>query len=92
MERGTERGHGHAWATANLMRWLRQQLQERSPEREHLEAAVAYGDPAEARRVLAHAAFTDAQRRYVDDLLCRWEEALAERYDHPHAPSPDRDR
>ena len=41
--------------------------------REHLEAAVENDDPAEARRVLARAPFSDAQRRYVEDVLAAWE-------------------
>jgi len=46
--------------------------------REHLEAAVEHDDPAEARRVLAHAPFSDAQRRYVDDVLAAWERQKGE--------------
>ena len=68
-----------AVATANLMRWLRRQLRQPTPEREHLEAAVMYGDPGEVRRLLARSPFTDAQRRHVEDLLQRWERALRER-------------
>ena len=40
-------------ATVSLLRWLRRQLREPTPQREHLEAAVANDDPAEARRLLA---------------------------------------
>ena len=40
-------------ATVSLLRWLRRQLRQPTPEREHLEAAVANDDPAEARRLLA---------------------------------------
>jgi hypothetical protein len=43
--------------------------------REHLEAAVENDDPAEARRVLACAEFSEAQRRYVEDVLRAWERA-----------------
>jgi len=46
--------------------------------REHLEAAVENDDPAEARRVLARAEFSDAQRRYVEDVLRAWERQKAE--------------
>jgi hypothetical protein len=56
-----------------LLRWLRRQLRQPLPGREHLEAAVANDDPAEARRLLADAPFTAAQRQYVDDVLARWE-------------------
>ena len=60
-----------------LLRWLRRQLREPTPAREHLEAAVANDDPAEARRVLAGFEFTDAQRRHVEALLDAWEEERA---------------
>jgi hypothetical protein len=61
-------------ATVSLLRWLRRQLRESTPLREHLEAAVANDDPAEARRLLGRFAFSDAQRRHVDVLIARWEE------------------
>jgi hypothetical protein len=57
----------------SLLRWLRRQLREPSATREHLEAAVANDDPAEARRVLRSFDFTDEQRRHVERLLERWE-------------------
>jgi hypothetical protein len=60
-------------ATVSLLRWLRRQLQQPTPVREHLEAAVANDDPAEARRLLARFDFTDAQRRHVEGLIDRWE-------------------
>jgi hypothetical protein len=60
-------------ARVSLMRWLRRQLRQPLPGREHLEAAVANDDPAEARRILAAAPFTQAQRQYVDEVLERWE-------------------
>jgi hypothetical protein len=61
-------------ATVSLLRWLRRQLRQPTPLREHLEAAVANDDPAEARRVVEQIPFTEAQRRHVDGLLARWEE------------------
>jgi hypothetical protein len=61
-------------ATVSLLRWLRRQLRQPMPLREHLEAAVANDDPAEARRVLDRFDFTEAQRRHVEGLLDRWEE------------------
>ena len=60
-------------ATVSLLRWLRRQLREPTPFREHLEAAVANDDPAEARRLLSAVPFTEAQRRHVERLLDRWE-------------------
>lgn len=62
-------------ATVSLLRWLRRQLRQPTPLREHLEAAVANDDPAEARRVLAHFDFTEAQRHHVEGLIDRWEQA-----------------
>jgi hypothetical protein len=61
-------------ATVSLLRWLRRQLRQPIPLREHLEAAVANDDPEEARRLLARFQFTEAQRRHVEGLIDRWEE------------------
>ena len=59
--------------TVSLLRWLRGQLRQPTPEREHLEAAVVNDDPAEARRLLARYPFGDAQRKHVEGLIDRWE-------------------
>src|SRR5262245_25080095 len=64
-------------ARVSLLRWLRRQLRVPGAMREHLEAAVENDDPAEARRVLARAEFSDAQRRYVEDVLSAWERQKA---------------
>lgn len=64
-------------AAVSLLRWLRRQLRQPTPQREHLEAAVANDDPAEARRLVALVPFTDAQRRHVDGLIDRWEQESA---------------
>jgi hypothetical protein len=61
-------------ATVSLLRWLRRQLREPTPLREHLEAAVANDDPAEARRLLEQMPFTESQRRHVEGLIARWED------------------
>jgi hypothetical protein len=61
-------------ATVSLLRWLRRQLRQPTPQRERLEAAVANDDPSEARRLVESIPFTDAQRRHVEGLLARWEE------------------
>jgi Lon protease-like protein len=60
-------------AQVSLLRWLRRQLRQRTPVREHLEAAVENDDPTEARRLVAMFPFTEAQRRNVDQLLDAWE-------------------
>lgn len=57
----------------SLLRWLRRQLAQPMPLREHLEAAVEHDDPAEARRVVEQMQFTDAQRRNVEQLLDAWD-------------------
>ena len=61
-------------ASVSLLRWLRRQLREPTPWREHLEAAVANDDPAEARRLVDRMEFTDAQRHHVGGLIDRWEQ------------------
>ena len=61
-------------ASVSLLRWLRRQLREPTPLREHLEAAVANDDPVEARRLLERMDFTAEQRRHVEGLIDRWEE------------------
>ena len=60
-------------AQVSLLRWLRRQLRQPNPIREHLEAAVENDDPREARRLVASFPFSDAQRRNVDQLLDAWE-------------------
>jgi hypothetical protein len=64
-------------AHVSLLRWLRRQLREPSPVREHLEAAVENDDPAEARRLLERLPFNEAQRRNVEQLLAAWERTLS---------------
>ena len=60
-------------ASVSLLRWLRRQLRQATPVREHLEAAVANDDPSEARRLLTTMPFTPEQRRHVALLIDRWE-------------------
>jgi hypothetical protein len=60
----------------SLLRWMRRQLRQAEPLREHLEAAVENDDPAEARRIVARFEFSTAQRRHVDSLLDQWERDL----------------
>jgi len=60
-------------ARVSLLRWLRRQLREPCAIRERLEAAVEHDDPAEVRRLLERAPFSDVQRRYVEDVLRAWE-------------------
>jgi len=60
----------------SLLRWLRRQLRQPDPMREHLEASIENDDPAEARRIVAHYEFSEAQRRHVESLLGEWEREL----------------
>ena len=60
----------------SLLRWLRRQLRQPTPLREHLEAAVENDDPAEARRLVGRFEFSEEQRRNVDQLLDAWERTL----------------
>jgi hypothetical protein len=64
---------GETAVTVSLLRWLRRQLREPAPQREHLEAAIANDDPEEARRIVATMPFSDEQRRHVERLLDQWE-------------------
>lgn len=62
-----------AATTVSLLRWLRRQLREPTPQRERLEAAIENDDPAEVRTIVGRMTFNDAQRRHIDGLLDRWE-------------------
>jgi hypothetical protein len=59
--------------SAPVRRWLRRQLQQAAPFKEHLEAAAASDDPAEARRLLERVPFSNAQRRHLSALLDGWD-------------------
>lgn len=61
-------------AAVSLLRWLRRQLRQPTPQREHLEAAVLHDDPREVRRLIELVPFTDAQRHHVEGLIERWEQ------------------
>jgi hypothetical protein len=63
--------------TVSLLRWLRRQLREPTPERERLEAAIANDDPGEARRLVQLMPFNDAQRRHLERLLTEWEQTAS---------------
>jgi hypothetical protein len=63
-------------ARVSLLRWLRRQLRQPEPLREHLEAAIQNNDPAEARRIVARFEFSPAQQRHIGQLLDEWEHDL----------------
>ena len=46
-------------AAVSLLRWLRRQLRQPTPQREHLEAAILHDDPEEVRRLVELAPFSD---------------------------------
>jgi hypothetical protein len=60
-------------AGVSLLRWLRRQLRQPTPQRERLEAAVANDDPDEARRLVRSIPFSADQQRHVESLISRWE-------------------
>jgi hypothetical protein len=64
-------------ARVSLLRWLRRQLRQPEPLREHLEAAVQNDDPAEARRLVQRMEFSEEQRRHVLSLVDAWEDERA---------------
>lgn len=66
-------------AQVSLLRWLRRQLAQPTPLREHLEAAVEHDDPVEARRLVQRFEFSPAQRQNVEQLLEAWERTLDRR-------------
>ena len=63
-------------AKVSLRRWLRRQLRQPDPLREHLEASIENDDPAEARRIVARFEFSADQRHHVESLLEEWERDL----------------
>ena len=63
-------------ARVSLQRWLRRQLRQPEPLREHLEAAIQNDDPAEARRIVAKFEFSPVQQRHVGRLLDDWEQGV----------------
>jgi hypothetical protein len=65
-------------ARVSLLRWLRRQLRQPIPLREHLEAAVKNDDPREARRIVEQMPFSEAQRRHVLSLVDAWEAELGD--------------
>ena len=64
-------------AAVSLRRWMRRQLRQPTPEREHLEAAIEAGDVGEVRRLVSRSPLSETQQRYVESLLVEWERALA---------------
>lgn len=66
-----------AMFVVTLREWLESQRLQDTPHRAALNAAMNAGDTAAIRVLLAEAPFSPDQRRYLDDLLDRWEKAEA---------------
>jgi hypothetical protein len=64
-------------ASVSLTQWVRQQLGQHFPEREQMAEAIRNGSPADVRRLLENTPFSDAQRRYLNELLRRWQSEIA---------------
>src|SRR5690606_31788981 len=67
----------HAWITVTLREWVESQRNEHTPHRAALLEAVDRADIGTIRDLMAEAPFDDGQRRYLDDLLTRWEEMMS---------------
>jgi hypothetical protein len=67
-----------AWFVLTLREWFENQRLESSEHRAALTAAMNAGDTAQIRLLLQDAPFSDDQRRYLDDLLDRWEGSMGE--------------
>lgn len=68
----------HTWFLVTLREWLEHQEHENVPHRAELSAAIHHGDVDRVRGLLRDAPFSAAQRRYLDDLLQRWEDAATQ--------------
>ncbi len=66
----------HAWLTVTLRDWLENQRHVQTPHRAAHRAAIDGRDIDSVRSLLAEAPFSDEQRKYLDDLIDRWEKAL----------------
>ncbi|MBE0611211.1 MAG: hypothetical protein IH609_17650 [Dehalococcoidia bacterium] len=60
-----------------LREWLESQRLQDTPHRAALNASMNEGDTTAIRRLLDEAPFSPDQRRYLDDLLDRWQKAEA---------------
>lgn len=60
-----------------LREWLESQHLQDTPHRAALNAAMNEGDTTAIRKLLGEAPFSREQRRYLDDLLDRWQKAEA---------------
>ena len=63
------------WFVVTIREWLESQRLENTPHRAELGRAMNEGDVPAIRRLLGDAPFSANQRRYLDDLLDRWQKA-----------------
>ncbi len=66
------------WFLVTLREWLESQRLENTPHRAALSKAMDEGDTVTIREFLKEAPFSTDQRRYLDDLIDRWEKAESE--------------
>ncbi len=64
-----------SWFLVTIREWLESQRLENTPHRAALNDAMNSGDIGGIRRLLGQAPFSADQRKYLDDLLDRWEKA-----------------
>lgn len=67
-----------AWLVLTLREWVENQRFESSPHRAALNAAIDRADIAAVREQLQDAPFSGTQRKYLDDLLDRWQQTIDE--------------
>lgn len=67
-----------AWLVLTLREWVENQRFESSPHRAALNAAIDRADIAAVREELQGAPFNPTQRKYLDDLLDRWQQTIDE--------------
>ena len=75
----------HPFLAATLREWLEHQLHEHTPNRHAIHTAVEQGDPAALRALLQDAPFTAEQQCYLDDLLARCADEIAQATDQSGA-------
>lgn len=68
-----------AWIAVTLREWFESQRLELAPHRAAFLSAMQRGDINALRNLLREADFSDEQRKYLDDLLGRWERSLLAR-------------
>jgi hypothetical protein len=68
----------NAWFVVTLREWVENQRLESTEHQAALSAAMNAADTVAIRLLLGDAPFSGAQRRYLEDLLRRWEAAMSQ--------------